>query len=204
VAGTFDERPDDFSTVAFWYQTPFRTDLPDLPTGYERLPYGNTLLLEAEDRFDDAVTVNGAKELLDWSMARQRVILFPGEGAGARLTLPFSVPENGRYEILAMCTGGPDYGIYAAEVDGAAIGEVLEPYSTIVPEAGAKETGESFDFWAKHPSMTRGCVLGRFDLDAGDHEVAWICSGRNALSTGHKLGVDSLVLSRVHPSVDRG
>jgi len=198
VKGTFDERPDDFSSVAFWYQAPCCTDLPTLPSGYERLPYGNAHLIEVEDRIDDAVAVGGEKSVLDWSMARQRVILFRAEGPGSQIAMRFSAPESGRYEVLAMALNGPDYGIYAADVDGVPMGEVLEPYSTVVPEAGAKETGERFDFHAKHPTMARMYVVGRFDLTEGEHAITFRCVGRNVLSIGHNIAVDSLVLSRVN------
>lgn len=207
VHGTFDERPDDYSSVAFWYQSPFRTDLPDLPSGYDRLPYGNSTLFEVEDRFEEAIAVRGEKSMFDWSMARQRVILFSAEGPGSEIAMKFSVSESGRYEVLGMAMNGPDYGIYSAEVDDAPIGEVLEPYSTVVPEAGAKETGEKFDFYATHQTMAKMYVLGRFELAAGDHTVKFKCVGRHGLSVGYNAAVDNLVLSRVdlgRPTIDRG
>lgn len=206
VHGTFDERADDYSSVAFWYQWPFRTDLPALPSGYERMPYGNTAIFEVEDKFDLVVCEKGEKSLFDWSMARQRAILFKGEGEGSSIEMPFEVAETGRYEVLAMAMNGSDYGIYSAEVDGVKIGAVLEPYSTIVPEAGAKETGERFDFFAPHQTMAKMRILGRFDLAAGSHTVKWICEGRNMLSGGHAVAIDNLVLSRVdmdRPTLDR-
>ena len=144
--------------------------------------------------------------MFDWSMARQRVILFTGDGIGSEISMKFAVPETGRYEVLAMAMNGPDYGIYSAEVDGIPIGEVLEPYSTVVPEAGAKETGEKFDFYATHQTMAKMFVLGRFDLAAGDHMVKFRCLGKHGLAVGHNMAVDNLVLSRVdlgRPAVDR-
>ncbi len=200
VKGSFIERPDDYSSVAFWYQAPFRTDLPSLPPGYQRLPYGNAALIEVEDRIDEAQATGGVKSILDWSMARQRVIHLAAEGPGATLAIPFAAPAAARYEVLAMALHGPDYGIYAADIDGQPMGEVLEPYRTIVPEAGARETGETFDLHAPHPTMARMHVVGRFDLAEGDHTITFRCVGKNLVSTGCNLGVDNLVLSRVDPS----
>jgi hypothetical protein len=207
VAGTFEWRPDDYSSVAFWYQTPFRTDLPDLPSGYERLPYGNSTIVEVEDWIDEAVALKGEKTILEWSMARQKAIVFKGEKVGASIAMPFEVAESGTYEILAMAFNGPDYGIYSADVDGKYIGEVLEPYSIIVPEAAAKETGQRFDFHAPHQTMAKMRVLGRFELKAGKHVVTWHCEGRNSLSTGYTVAVDNLVLSKIDVDrvvIDRG
>src|SRR5262249_21387509 len=45
VKASFDERPDFFSSVAFWFQEGIATGLPVPPYGSRRLPHGNARIV---------------------------------------------------------------------------------------------------------------------------------------------------------------
>jgi hypothetical protein len=118
VRSAFEERPDFMSSVAFWYQAGIADDQPDVPYGAARLPLGNALQIEAEDRAADATAKGGTISVerdVFWS---KDVLMFTAKGAGSRLTVPFDVAEEGRYELVAELAHSPDYGTYTIELDG--------------------------------------------------------------------------------------
>ena len=55
----FEERPDYFSSTAFWYQTDVNESLSEPPYGEARLPLGNAQQIAVEDSLADVTTVNG-------------------------------------------------------------------------------------------------------------------------------------------------
>ena len=118
VRSAFEERADLFSSVAFWYQRGIATDQPDLPYGAARLPIGNAQQIEVEARAAD-VKVEGGKASVQkdvfWS---KDILFFEGTGPGAAVTIPFDVPADGRYELVAQLAHSPDYGAYVVELDG--------------------------------------------------------------------------------------
>ena len=55
VRSAFEEREDLFSTVAFWYQQGIAQGQPEPAYGSARLPHGNAIQLEVEQRANEAV-----------------------------------------------------------------------------------------------------------------------------------------------------
>ena len=177
VHSSFEERPDDFSSVAFWYQTPFRTDLPDLPVGRARLPYGNATVIDAEALLPGVTSVQGSVEVQKGVFWEENIIFFQGKGEGATVTIPFYVSEAGRYEVMPTLLSSYDYGIYSAQLDGKAVGGTMNLYSSDV-------------------TMPQGYPLGRFDLTKGEHSLKFVCQGKSGQSGGFYFGVHQIVLSR--------
>jgi hypothetical protein len=175
---SFMERDDEFSSVAFWYQTPPRTDLPELPFGKARLPYGNALALQAEAQLEKISAKNGRAEVQKDVFWQQDIIFFPGQGEGAEVTIPFEVPEDGKYEVLSLILSSYDYGIYEATLDGKKVGGRMNLYSPFV-------------------TMPKGYPLGRPELKKGTHTLTFRCVGKDSSSGGHYFGIDQIVLSRV-------
>jgi hypothetical protein len=178
VRSGFEERADDFSSVAFWYQTEGHKPLPEVPVGAARLPYGNALQIEAESSLKDAKGEKGQPHLQKEVFWSRDIIFFTGEEIGATLTVPFDAPEAGKYEILTQLVHSYDYGDYQAYLDGKPIGDVLKVYSA--------ETYASVDH-----------RLGRATLTAGRHTLSFKAVGKNAASSGYYFGVDAIVLSKV-------
>jgi len=178
VRSGFEERADHFSSVAFWYQMEPHAPLPDLPVGAARLPYGHALQIEAEDRLEEASGEKGQVHLQEGVFWTRDILFFTGQEPEAKLTVPFEVPEEGRYEVSLQLVHSYDYGNYQASLDGQPLGRVLEAY--------APSTYASFD----HP-------LGRATLTAGRHELTFLAVGKDPESTGYYFGLDNIVLARV-------
>ena len=177
VHSGFEERPDDFSSVAFWYQTPFRTDLPPLPYGPARLPYGNATVIDTETLLPKVTSENGNVEVQRGVFWEQNILFFSRSGKGSSLTIPFQVAEAGRYEVMPTLISSYDYGIYTAQLDG-------------------KPVGGSMNLYASDVLMPQGYPLGRFDLAKGEHILKFTCQGKADSSGGHYFGIHQIVLSK--------
>lgn len=194
VRSAFEEREDLFSTVAFWYQQGIAPAQPEPPYGVARLPHGNAKQLEVEQRAADAVGTRGKVSVQKEVFWGKDILLFEGEGVGARVDLPFDVAEDGRYELIAQVAGAPDYGTYSVLIDGKIPGSGTE----LEHEPGANMgTGLSIDGYYTELFVGEDRVLGWPRLTKGKHTVSFICTGKNAASTNFFLGVDALVLQRV-------
>jgi hypothetical protein len=121
--GFFLERPDFFSSVAFWYQTGEPKAFGSLPPWRERrVPWQHQHMvrafLKARSTGSAKVEVQtqgffGARPLLAW----------PNKEIGARLTVPLAVDEDGRYAVRLTAAQGPQYGRYSILLDEQAGGE---------------------------------------------------------------------------------
>ncbi len=106
-------RADQFSSVAFWYQKELKP-LPDIPVGYARTPYGNATVIQAEDLMAKVKTEKGEAEIQKGLDFTKDIIFFRGEGEGASLTIPFTAPSAGNYEVMTQMVHSYDYGTYQA------------------------------------------------------------------------------------------
>ena len=192
VKSAFGVRTDLMSSVSYWYQDGVATGLPPLPYGSARLPQGNARQIEVEDSLKAVRAERGKSSVekdLFWS---KDVLLFEAEGPGARIEVPFDVPEDGDYELYAQMAQSWDYGVYTALLDGkrpaAAILE-HEPGADVKPDA-------PFDGYAPETYVGYDYAIGWPRLTKGRHTVTFVCAGKNAASAGYKLGVDDLVLAR--------
>src|ERR1022692_1848408 len=101
VRSGFEERPDYFSSVAFWYQKGVNQELPEPPYGAARLPFGNATQIAVEDSVGDVTTEKGKVSVLrdvDWA---KDLLWLQAEGEGSRINLPIDIPQDGRFEIVA-------------------------------------------------------------------------------------------------------
>jgi len=121
--GFFLERPDFFSSVAFWYQTGEPKAFGNLPPWPQRrVPWQHQHMvrafLQARTTGDSKVEVQtqgffGSRPLLAW----------PNQQIGSRLTVPLTVEEDGRYAVRLTAAQGPQYGRYSVRLDDQAAGE---------------------------------------------------------------------------------
>jgi len=177
VHSSFEERPDDFTSVAFWYQTPFRTDLPEVPIGRARLPFGNATVIDAESLLPRVKADQGGFEDQKGVFWEQNIVFFQAKAVGASITIPFDVVESGRYEVMPTLISSYDYGTYTAQLDG-------------------KPVGGSMNLYASDVLMPQGYPLGRFDLSRGEHILKFTCNGKAGESAGHYFGIHQIVLSK--------
>ncbi len=170
------ERADDFSSVAYWYQTEPHKPFPKMPVGYERLYGNNSVLIEGESLLESAQATTAKptkQDLAGWSGGAQ--LFFTPQQAPASVTLTFNVPKAGRYVVTALFTKSRDYGIYQAHLDGAPAGGALDLYSENVTQSPAVN-------------------LGLKELPAGQHELRFETKSKNPASKGYYLGLDFIEL----------
>jgi hypothetical protein len=196
VKSSFGERVDLMSSVSFWYQDGIARGLPPVPYGSARLPQGNAKQIEVENAIADVKAEKGKTSVskdLFWS---KDVLLFEGEGPGAKLEIPFAVDEEGDYELYAQLAQASDYGIYTVLLDGkppAAPVLEHEPGADVRPQT-------QFDGYALETYVGMDYQIGWPRLSKGRHTVTFVSLGKNAASSGYNLGVDNLVLARTGPA----
>jgi hypothetical protein len=194
VRSGFEERPDNFSSVAYWYQKGVNQGLPEPPYGDERLPFGNARQIPIEDSIKDVTTENGEASVLrdvDWS---KDILYFKAKGLGSRLNVPIDVAETGLYEIVAEIAEGPDYGDYFILVDGQPTNvDTRKPSTSEIPLPGP----EVFHNYLTELYVARDRTLGMFQLDAGRHTISFVVTGKDPHSVGYNLGINDVVLEKV-------
>lgn len=173
----FDERADDFSSVAFWYQTEPHKPFDAMPAGYARLYHDYTKIVEGESLLERAKATAGKLRTQSIGMASGGGHLWwlPAQ-ADQEMTLSFDVKEAGSYELLLLLTRSRDYGAYQVELDGKPIGKPQDLYNekiVITEQVFAPQT-----------------------LEAGKHTLTFKNRGKNAASKGYLFGLDGLLLSK--------
>ncbi len=191
--GHGNDRSDNWSSVAFWYQTEPHLPFPPLPPAEERLfgavpppfveptPEGGAVI-EGESLLPGARATAGgiAEQTLVGPPGRN----WSGEGhlwwtparSGERLTLPFQVPTAGTYDLAAYFTLADDYGKVAVHLDEG----------VVLP---------SWDGHSRNLIRSEKVSLGRRDLAAGRHALVVEAVGKNERSAGYMFGLDCLALS---------
>jgi hypothetical protein len=190
----FEERPDYFSSTAFWYQKNVNEDLPEPPYGETRLPLGNAMQIAVEDSIADVTTEKGKASVqreVDWG---RDLLFLSAESAGSRINVPLDVPDSGRYEIVARIAQAPDYGDYIALLDGKTtnVDNRLAATSEI-PSEGP----EVFHGYLPEVYVAVDRPLGWLALNKGRHTLSFICVGKDSRSSGYNFGLNDVVLERV-------
>lgn len=168
VKSGFEERSDDFSSVAFWYQTEPHKPYPPLPAAYDRLYYNWNNIIEAESLIEAAAVTGGVvqKQEGHWSGGAQLYWTTPE--CDQSLEIPLEVPADGAYELLLLLTYSWDYGKFAILLDGQTLAPPTDHYyaGTIVKErhltAEALKAGRHvlrFENKGKNPE-SKGCLFG--------------------------------------------
>ncbi len=190
----FEERADYFSSVAFWYQKGVNQDLPEPPYGAARLPLGNALQIEVEDNLKDATTEKGEASVQKEVFWSKDLLFLQGQGAGSKMNIPFDVPKDGFYEVIAQIAQAPDYGDYVATLDGKQTNSSMVTWGPLQAQEPPVEIIHNYQ-----PEIFVGVDhrLGWFKLAQGRHTLSFTCVGKDSQSSGYNLGVDGVVLARI-------
>ena len=172
----FEERVDDFSSVAFWYQQEPHKAYPEMAKGYARLYYDYGNMIEAESLIPNAKVSMGPIAPQDggWSAGKQ-LFWTPASG-NQTLDIPFDVKDAGSYSVLLVLTRSWDYGTFRVELDGKAIGNPVDLY-------GSNISMEDKSF-------------GPVELTAGAHTLTLRNVGKNPESKGFFMGLDGILLGK--------
>jgi hypothetical protein len=146
------ERPDLFSSVAFWYQTGEPKPFGGVPAWEERrVPWQHSHLVRA---FRHAEVKGGAAvEVLTTGFFGGRPALaWPNATPEARLSLPFTVAAAGRHAVRLTAFTSPNYGRYEI---------LLDEQPVLTADFRATEEGEI------------DLLLGTHVLTAGGHTLTF-------------------------------
>lgn len=180
------EREDDIATVAFWYQVgqPKRfTTLP--PLAQRRLP-NLDVIIEGKTLLPTAKHSPGVLEVqqgYDWTGDGQ--LRFMPTDDEPILEVEFSIEKAEYRGLILRFTYAEDYGVYRVFLDGKNINEPADYM------AGQKIT--DCDFYSPTLKVKEN-YLGSFHFTPGKHTLRLVCVGRNPLSKGRTVGLDSIRL----------
>lgn len=180
---SWNEREDDYASVAFWYQTGRPTFAARAPDARERrLPSLERVVAHARDFADDQHHGSGTvvKQQLDLYDGAQ-LLYMPGTADGAWLALPFEIKKKEPLRLLLNLTASYDFGRYQAYLNGVKLGDPIDLYSARIENREV----HLLDFWP----------------DPGAYTLRLECVGRNVASQGYFLGIESVRLRERRPRV---
>ena len=175
--------PDNYSSVAYWYQNEPHKPFPDFPSANERLPRQEALMLEITEPLEaEDLPVVAASRRSEYSpqgmstfmgiWSNNTQLFFRGNAIGDSITLEFDIPEKGLYELLAYFTLSYDYAIFDVFVNKHKINKY------------------PIDGYYITPIHSRLMNLGEIKLNKGKHTIKFIARGANPHSTGYFIGID--------------
>lgn len=182
---SWNERQDDYASVAFWYQTGQPSPGPPVPDATKRaLPNLDVIVLAKPFAAKDHHGAGSCRvqSNLDFYPAGQ-LFYKPLAADDAWVEIPFKVSKKEPRRLLLKVTRADDYGIYQAYLNGVKIGPRLDLYQSTVGE------------WE--------CHLLDFWPEPGDYTLRLVCVGKNAKSRGYYLGLESVRLRERRPRVSK-
>ncbi len=180
---SWNERQDDFSSVAFWYQTGQPTFAARAPDAKERTLPNLDLIFPAAPCTDEKRHGPGEAQVQKnlGFFPDGQLFYRPEESEGAWVEIPLVVKEKEPRRLLIRGTRAEDYGRYQAYLNGVKIGGVLDFYH------------ESVSDWEWH--------LLDFWPEPGEYTLRLECVGKNPRATGCFLGIESVRLRERRPRV---
>ena len=181
-AHSWNEREDDYATVAFWYQTGTPSVADPVPPAKKRILPSLDEVFLAKEVVGSGSYQNGRAEIqenLDFYMDGQ--LFFNPDGYNSRVSIPFTVEERKPIRLLLAVTKAPDYGIWQAYLNGIKVGSPMNLYDETVHE------------WEHH--------LLDFWPDPGNYTLELRLVGQDKRSTGDLLGIESVRLRERRPRV---
>lgn len=178
------EREDDIATVAFWYQIGQPRRFTKLPPLNQRLLPNLDIIIEGKTLKETAKHSPGILEIqggYDWTGDGQ--LLFMPASDQPVLEVEFNIEKKEYRGLMLRMTYAEDYGIYRIFLDDK---NIRQPDDYM---AGQKI--EDYDLYSKTLEV-KDHYLGSFHFTPGKHTLRFECVGRNPLSKGDYLGLDSV------------
>jgi len=184
-SSSWNEREDDYSSVAFWYQAGPSTFSARAPGAAERrlasldriVSFALDLDKEKKLRKGDAPTLADGRE-------NARALHYrPVRQAGAWLEFPFEVQTKEPLHLIVKGAGLPDGGLYQATLNGVTIGQPMDFFMD--SDQPVEQEFQLLDFWP----------------DPGPYKLRLECVGKNVRSGGLACAVESVRLMERRPRV---
>ena len=186
---------NDYSSVAYWYQTEPHKTFPVLPA--DRLPPGGVSetveappiprAIEAEDLLETSGRDGGETVVvrLGSPYGKGALALFTAKSEDAWISFNVPVEKEGRWRIGGYFARASDLGRYQLLVNGQTLGPSIDFFN------GDEGLGPT------HVVPTGEIVFGEVDLKAGQCELKFQCLGKGEGSSGLFLAVDAFALKPV-------
>jgi len=192
---SWNEREDDYSSVAFWYQTGQPTFTERAPSAAERkLPSLERVTAYGRDftapEYHGVGTVQ--TQQLDMYDGPQLLYMPPAidlavSPSGAWIEIPFTVAKKEPLRLLLNMTTSYDFGKYQAYLLGPG-------------DQKPTKLGGPMDFYSKDVANFEFHLLD-FWPDPGQYKLRLECVGRNIASSGYLAGLESVRLRERRPRV---
>lgn len=184
-AHSWNEREDDFSSVAFWYQMGPTKKFTTVTTAEKRkLPSLERVLVWGKDALTAGSHGAGKTRLQKGKRYLEsggQILLRPRSVEDGWIEYTFEVKEKEPLRLIVETTRAADYGIYQPILNGVKVGKPIDLYKA--------ET----DLWENH--------IMDFWPKAGTYKLRLQCVGKNKDSEGHSVGVNSIRLRERRPRV---
>jgi hypothetical protein len=183
-SNSWNEREDDYSSVAFWYQTGTPTFKARAPHAKERALPSLDDIVYARDFTDKKYHGTGDAATQQISLYPDRQLLYKPQAAeNAWIEIPFEIKKKEPKRLLLVMTRSYDFGKYQACLDGIKLGPVMDLYNDQI----TSREYHLLDFWP----------------DPGKYTLRLKCVGKNTASTGYYLGIESVRIRQRRPRVTK-
>jgi len=179
---SWNEREDDYSSVAFWYQTGEPTFKASALHARQRTLPGLDQVIAAREYTDDRCHGEGKAVVQSLEIHPDGHLLYmPAQKEGAWVEIPVEVGKKEPRRLVLVMTCSYDFGKYQAYLDGVKLGGVMDLYSK---EILSREY-HLLDFWPA----------------PGKYTLRLECVGKSPESAGYYLGIESVRLRQRRPRV---
>jgi len=183
ASNSWNEREDDYASVAFWYQTGKSTFTSLAPAVAERkLPSLDRIVVKAAD--PGVKIVSGAAEISrrpHGDRGEEEIAVRSRGAGGAWLGISFEVKAKEPLHLVVIGTASPDGGLYQASLNGVNLGRPLDFYAPGTVERAF----DLLDFWP----------------EPGAYVLRLENAGRDVRSAGTACAVESVRLLERRPRV---
>ncbi len=180
---SWNEREDDYASVAFWYQTGRPTFTERAPAAADRkLPDLARIAVKAADLLASARHGDGAvsKRTTD-RFNTEELVYQPRAASGGYIEIPFEVKVKEPLHLIVRGTRTVDGGSYQAVLNGAKLGRPLDFFAA----APGRQEFQLLDFWP----------------EPGTYTLRLESVGKNPQSAGTACTIESVRLLERRPRV---
>ena len=182
--GHANDRSDDFSSVAFWYQKEPHKPFPHLPSVEERLPYaldlshGSMLFTELVSKHAPGGVDFSTSQLLHYSPNGQKMsqVVLNTTLSQRSFSIKLPVPETEKYQASLIVTTGSNRG-------------------KIDVRLGAEADAVTFDAYNPYSTRLKSVDLGVVNLSRGLEPLEIKVIGKSPKSTGYSVGLVAIQLT---------
>lgn len=178
---SWNEREDDYASVAYWYQTGAPTFAARAPSATERLlPSLDRVAIQARDIHAGKRHAEGEVSMRS-SDGGEEIVYRPRQQTGAWIEIPFEIKTKGPLHLVLLGSRVEDGGRYQPILNGVKISRPLDFYA----ERREAEEFQLLDFWP----------------EPGTYTLRLEYTGKNPRSAGTACFVESVRLLERRPRV---